>query len=68
MHFYRRKRHVETSDKESVAMEGLGTFMKYWGSLLLAEDKEATTSFMRTEDAMYAEYRDELDDFVTMEN
>ena len=68
MHFYRRKRHVETSDKQNVVLEGIDTFRKYWGSLLFVEDKEATTSFTSAEDSMYAKYRDELDDFVTMEN
>ena len=49
-------------------MENLNAFRKYWSSILLVEEKEASTSFKTTEDAMYAEYRDELDDFVTIEN
>lgn len=49
-------------------MEGLDSFRKYWGSFLLPEKKEAKTSFTSSEDAMYAEYRDELDEFVTIEN
>ena len=61
---------METSDKQNATMEGIriDAFRKYWSSLLLAEDKEASSSFTSAEDSMYAEYRDELDDFVTMEN
>ena len=48
-------------------MEGLSSsFRKYWSSFLLAED--VNTTFTSSEDAMYAEYRDELDDFVTIED
>ena len=49
-------------------MEGLDSFRKYWGSVLSADKKELVTSFASSEDAIYSEYRDELDDFVTIEN
>ena len=64
---FRGKRFGKTSDKANVAMEGLSSsFRKYWSSFLLAEN--VNTTFTSSEDAMYAEYRDELDDFVTIED
>ena len=46
-------------------MEGLSSsFRKYCGSFLLAEN--VNTTFTSSEDSMYTEYRDELDDFVTI--
>jgi len=47
------------------------SLVKQWSSFFVPNDKEATASFMSTatgEDAMYEEYRDELDDFVTVKN
>ena len=64
----RKKQPFEASDKRNVAIERFDTFRKYWGSVLLVEDKEISTSFTSAEDSMYAEYRDELDDFVTIKN
>ena len=65
---FRRKQLFKTSKKVNIAMEHLDSFRKYWGSVFLAEKKELNTSFTSSEDAQYAEYRDELDDFVTIEN
>ena len=48
-------------------MEGLSSSVrKYWGSFLVAEN--INTTFQSSEDAMYTEYRDELDDFVTIKD
>ena len=68
MHIFRRKQLFKRSKKVNIAMEGLDSFRKYWGSVLSADKKELVTSFASSEDVMYAEYRDELDDFVTIEN
>ena len=51
-------------------MLAAGLFMKLWSSVVSC-DKElnaAYTSGATKEDAMYEEYRDELDDFVTIED
>ena len=41
--------------------------MKLWSSVV-SYDIDLNTSTVTTEDAMYEEYRDELDDFVTIED
>jgi len=61
----RRKQQFEASDRRNVARERLGTFRKYWDSVLLVEDKETTTSFTSADDSQYTEYQDDL---VTYEN
>lgn len=53
------------SHKANISMKSLDSVRKYWGTVLLAEKKEVNTSFMSSEDALYAEYREEL---VTVEN
>ena len=48
-------------------MLAAGLFKKLWSSVVSCDiDLNATGA--TTEDAMYEEYRDELDDFVTIED
>ena len=42
-------------------------FKKLWSSIVSC-DKDLNATGATTEDAMYEEYRDELDDFVTIED
>ena len=42
--------------------------LKLWNSVFISSNKELNTTQRLTADAVYEEYRDELDDFVTIEN
>ena len=46
-----------------------GSLARRWTSVFASyNSKELTTSLPPSEDAMYEEYRDELDDFVTVKD
>ena len=68
-----KRKHLSISDERNFAIKNLEllskSFSKYWDSVLVIHNKEVTTSFQQpTEDAMYTEYRDELDDYVVIDN
>ena len=67
-----RKRFVtNTSTNRNLVSYGItlvaGLFMKLWSSVV-SHDTQLNTTHASAEDAMYEGYRDELDDYVTIED
>ena len=49
-------------------MSTSGSLIRHLNSVFVSNDKETDTTLVATEDAMYEEFRDELDDFVTVKD